>query len=234
MAVAKYNVKILAKEQPMEGYWLVSFERPEGFDYHAGQYISIKVNDEGQRRSYSLASFPEDTEKLQIMVDITPMGLGSVYINEIKIGEIMEILGPMGRFTLEETNMGGDVSELVFVATGSGIVPMRSMIRHLLTQKTEKKIVLHWGMRFENPFWEEEFVKLSQENQNFKFDLVISKPTERWTGCKGHVTDCLAVYEDFGKKSYYICGNQHMIMDVTMFLTQRGVLTQNIFFEKFY
>jgi Na+-transporting NADH:ubiquinone oxidoreductase subunit F len=234
MAVAKYNVKVIAKEKPMEGYFLVSFERPQGFDYLAGQYVSIKVSEDGQRRSYSLASFPEDQEKIQLMVDISPMGPGSVCVMELEVGDTLEILGPMGRFTFEETNFGGGVDELIFVATGSGIVPMRSMIRHLLNQKTEKKLTLHWGMRFEGPFWEDEFNKLSEDYSNFKFDLVISKPSEAWTGCRGHVTDCLAVYPSLTQKSYYICGNQHMIMDVSQFLTERGVPSQNIFFEKFY
>lgn len=233
MAVSKYQVKVLDKRELIKDYWLVTFERPEGFEYEAGQYVSLKVNEDGLRRSYSLASFPSVVDRLELLIDVSPMGIGSQFILSLSVGDLVEILGPIGLFTVKNTDLESG-KELIFVATGSGIVPVRSMINQMLKNGYSGKVILHWGMRYEGVFWGDEFENLKLKHSNFEYDLVISKPSDTWPKCKGHVTDCLEKYENLDSSLFYLCGSQPMINDVCKLLTDKGVLRESIFFEKFY
>lgn len=225
-----YLVKVLEKRKLAGNSWTIVFERPEGFEYEAGQYVSIKVSEDGQRRSYSLASWPTQ-ETLELMADVTPMGLGSTYLLNLNVGDVFEILGPMGMFVAK------DGIQKLMVATGSGIVPFRSMIHDLLETKGDKGLIrLDWGMRFETDlFWVEEFKELEKKFTNFKFDVVLSKPTETWNYCSGHVNDCLIKHQgDWRGWEAYLCGNQRMIAEVSALLQLKKIPRDKVYFEKFY
>jgi Na+-transporting NADH:ubiquinone oxidoreductase subunit NqrF len=91
-------------------------------------------------------------------------------------------------------------------------------------------------MRFRTDlFWLEEFDDLMKKYPNFKFDLVLSKPGADWTGCRGHVNDCLVVHHQaWTGGSAYLCGNQMMIAEVAELLENLGLEKSQIYFEQFY
>lgn len=227
----KYTIKVLGVRDLGDGFWSGKFEKPIGFDFQAGQYISILVDrDGGQRRSYSIASSPEQSD-LELAVDTAPMGVGSRYLLALKPGDEIEILGPLGRFTVVESS-----KNKVFLGTGCGVVPLRSQVRDLLVNKGFKgRIELQWGMRTEkNSFWKVEFEELQRQFPNFHFDLVLSRSDLSWLGCKGHVQDCLLKHGlDFNEWEAYLCGNSVMMADVTEKLAERGVSKEEIFQERF-
>lgn len=210
-------------------YLEIYFEKGDT-EYWAGQYVSVKVSEIGERRSYSLASFPNEEGDLRICVDTSPRGKGSLYLMSLKVGDEIETLMPMGRFVLSE-----DEITKVFIATGSGIVPMRSMIGQYLSSGGQQKVKLHWGMRHEHLFWTEDFSSREKKYPNFDYDVTISKPLGEWKGCVGRVTDCLVNhYDTFEGMEFYLCGSQAMINDVTQYLAEKGVTPEKIHFEKFY
>ena len=225
------SAKVIKKENLAKDFWLVTFEFENDYPFLAGQYVSLKVAADGTRRSYSIASAPNG-KRLQLMVDVGPMGVGSKYILGLEVGDNVEVLGPLGRFILGEAT-----KNVLFVATGSGIVPFRPMIRELLEKRSfTDEIHLDWGMRYEEDlFWTDEFKKLETDHANFKFDVVLSKPTKEWSACSGHVNDCLVKH----KASYlgweaYLCGSQQMIGEVAALLSGLGVAKEDIHFEKFF
>ena len=214
----------------------IAFKPETKLEYQAGQYLSLKVNDEGERRSYSLASWPSQPD-LELLVDTTPMGKGSRFVLDLKPGDEVSILFPLGRFTIEDTV--GQISDrkLLFVGTGSGIVPLRSMIHSLLEDKKYLgEIHLHWGMRYQQDlFWVKEFEKLSEEYPNFKADITLSQADDRWHACQGHVNDCLVKhYQSLAGWSAFMCGNKVMIEEVSKLLEEKGMASSQIFHEKFY
>jgi len=226
-------MRVLKKQNLAGNYWSVWLDGK--LDYEAGQYISIKVNDEGERRSYSLASYPGE-DGLQIVVDVTPMGKGSKYILELKEDDEVEVLGPIGGLEVAGADLGSETEGFLFVGTGSGVTPLRSMVFDLLESKKENRpIRLSWGMRYEKDlFWTEEFLELQKKYDNFKFDLVLSRPDGRWPHCVGHVEDCLVNHGlDFSKWQIYLCGNQEMIKEVEIMLREKGVAEEAINIEKF-
>lgn len=234
MAPEKMMAKLVEKKNLAGNFWSAKFDST--IEYKAGQYVSIKVNEDGERRSYSMASYPAE-KGIELVADVTPMGKGSMAILNLNEGESLEILAPLGEFFVSEEHRDDSTKGFLFVGTGSGIVPLRSMVMDLLEGKKEKRPVrLHWGMRYEkNLFWVDEFKALEKKYSNFTLDIVLSKGTDEWMGCKGHVNDCLvSCMEPPLGWQIYVCGSKNMIMDVNDLLVGMGVVAESIHHEKFY
>lgn len=236
MAVSKYQLKVSGKENLSTKFWSVVFEKPIGFEYLAGQYLSILASDQGERRSYSLASWPSQNQ-LEFIFDVKPGGLGSNLLVNLEADQEIEGMGPIGRFVVADTENLNETRKILFVGTGTGIVPLRSMIHDLLETKGFKgQVMLHWGMRLdEELFMLEELDGLKSKFSNFSYDIVLSSPSEKWPNCQGHVQDCLVGHgQNWQGWEAYLCGNQKMIIDVAALLQTQGILKEKIYFEKFY
>lgn len=207
---------------------------PNLVTFEAGQYTSVKVSPQGERRSYSICSVPDVTHQIQLLVDLKPMGVGSLFMKNLHYGDQVEMLMPMGRFVIPE-NL--PYEHLVYIATGSGITPFKSMIEdQLRVKQTTKQVTLHWGMHgIDDLFWLEYWQELATNYPNFHFHPVISEAPPEWTLCRGRVTDCLSVHTLPANAAFFLCGNQRMIDDVTKFLTETKQLDSAcVFTEKFY
>lgn len=224
------------KTQHTDKFVQYAFEldQPHRMEFVAGQYVSLKVSDHGERRSYSICSTPDIKHGFELLIDHSPQGLGSKYLENLQFGDTVNVLSPLGRFVVEERP---EEQALGFVATGSGIAPIRSMILdQLQVKKDTRKMVLYWGLRHESDmFWQLEFQELSETFPNFQFHPTLSKPeSEKWTLCNGRVTNCLNDHDLMPNAGYYICGNERMLHDVVDLLAQKGVPAENVHHEKFY
>jgi len=264
MSINKYKTRLSDKLFLTENgrFLYLKFEltEPNIIEFEAGQYVSIKINEQGERRSYSIVSTPDNTHGITLVAEMVSKGLGSEYLSGLEIGAEVEVLGPMGNFVVStsarqhvstndsqnvvETWKRGNVeTKMLFVATGTGIVPIWSMINDLLINKKEtRQMRLHWGMRSEEDlFWLDELEQLSEEHPNFVYDIVLSRPKEGWELCSGHVQDCLA--RDFGSASSpqvglaewegYVCGRPETVVSVIEKLKELGMAENNIYHEKF-
>lgn len=214
-------------------------EHPHTMQFQAGQYISVAVAENGDRRSYSLTSNPDNIHGFDLLVDHSPQGVGSQFMQNLQFGQVIQIMGPMGKFVVDRAKATDPVhpeKELVLIATGSGIAPFHAMVLDLLQDQAEtRKITLYWGMRHVHElFWQNEFQDLVESFETFSFHPVISQPIPQWTLCQGRVTDCLVGHELPPQAGYYLCGSATMITDVRALLESKGVLPENIHFEKFF
>lgn len=207
--------------------------KPYRLEFQAGQYISFNLGDE-ERRSYSIASMPQKNNAVEICVDVSPGGKGSTFLKNLKPGDEVDFMGPLGQFGIDKSEKE---KKLLLVATGSGIAPLRSMILDLLKEKQDKReIKLHWGLRYiEDMFWEEDFRRLQKYYLNFDFHLTISKPPKLWPLCRGYVTECIKNEDQLGPEwGVYLCGNKQMIEEATKLVIDMGVLKEQVHFEKFF
>lgn len=213
--------------------------KPNRIDFKAGQYVSVDVGD-GERRNYSIASKPEMNHGVEVLVDVTPGGKGSGFLKNLKPGDEVKMIGPLGGFGLDSRLDQGSgkpmEKKLLFVATGSGISPLRSMVLDLLeTKNDQREIWLYWGLRFvKELFWEEELRLKCQAFKNFNYELILSKPPESWPLESGHVGEQikeLGLGPDWG---VYICGNPKMMEEVKKICKEQGVPEDQVHFEKFY
>ena len=231
LGTAKLVDKIVHNHK-FEQYFF-EYVQPPTMNFKPGQYVSIQVSPHGDRRSYSLCNSPSKTHGFELLNDVTPQGLGTRFLQELPFGGETKILGPLGVFTMIE---GLGEETVVYIATGSGITPFRSMILDQLQNKRDaREIYLYWGLRHvDTLFWEDEFQELAQNFPNFHFHPVISQAVPEWPLCRGRVTDCLNVHALPEKAGFYMCGNAGMIKDVSELLLARGVKPEHIHHEKFY
>lgn len=229
-----------------ERFLYVRFElvKPDRINFLAGQYVSIKLGKSEERRSYSIATSPDNDHGFALVAEMLPEGKGSQYLKNLKRGDSVEVLAPLGRFTVTQLQSDLPVQadtvaqqKLLFVGTGSGVVPLYAMINDLLINRREMRpLRLHWGVRREEDiFWMDNFERLAEEHPNFVVDIVLSQPSPEWDLCSGHVQDCLK--RDFrgglsGWESY-VCGNTKMVEEVAQLLGELGIAEAEIHREKF-
>lgn len=179
-------------------------------EYNPGQYVTIII-DPQTRRQYSFASPNSNKKQFSIVVDVTPMGPGSQFLLGKQEGDLLEILAPLGTYHLDTPSQ-----PIVFIATGTGIVPFRTMIEEYLIHGGSQDIYLYWGLRFEEDiFWKELLTSWQETYPNFHYSVVLSKPKDTWGGKSGHVTEHVREeIESLPTHTFYLCGNRHMISDV--------------------
>ncbi|MBD3250384.1 MAG: hypothetical protein GF381_02340 [Candidatus Pacebacteria bacterium] len=212
-----------------------SFElkKPHRLEFQAGQYLSLDINQDGQRRSYSIISDPDIQHGVEILVDTSLEGPGTAFLQNLQFGQEVRLLAPLGNFTVDRS---GQEQALTFVATGAGVAPFLSMILDQLKNKKDTRpIMLYWGLRqVDEMVWEDDFAQWEKAYSNFKFHPVISQPVKEWPLCRGRVTDCLQIHQLLPESGYYLCGRQEMIDQVSELLQAKGVGVDKLHQEKFY
>lgn len=206
--------------------------------FKAGQYIAIEVTEmhngkaRQNNRPYSIVSPPEEDRVIKMCVNLVPGGPGSSRLHALKVGDELTFLHPFGYFTI---NVNSE-TPLLFVATGTGIAPIRSMIDHLINQGIERPMQLVWGLRSEGDlYYQEDFAILSQKYPFFEWVTTLSQARGNWRGAQGRVTEYLKNHPfEYENREAYLCGNMDMIREVRTMLLDRGMTKRAIHFEKFY
>lgn len=229
----KIQTKVLSKVKIAEDTYSLKFGMEGFWKFRPGQYVSLKVSEDGHRRSYSVASFQKGV--CELVVDTSPGGMGSKYVERLVEGDEIEIMAFLGRFVVEEKVFSAN-KEIVFIATGSGIVPFKSMVIDALEKGYSGKIELVWGVRFvQDLFWMEEFEKIKNQYKNFECTVILSKPDDSWSGREGHVGDVIKeMLGEWSSKSVFLCGASSMITETREKLAMLGTPVESIYFEKFF
>ncbi|WP_022850319.1 NADH:ubiquinone reductase (Na(+)-transporting) subunit F [Limisalsivibrio acetivorans] len=210
-------------------------------------FFDLKVKTEAKvSRAYSMANYPLEKGVLKLNVRIAmpprdkpdaPPGKGSAYVHSRKPGDKITITGPFGDFYARE----GD-SEMVFIGGGAGMAPLRSIIFDQLKRvNTDRKISFWYGARnLKELFYKEDFDKLEEEHENFKWFVSMSdpKPEDNWDSYKGYIHTIardkyLAEHPAPEDCQYYLCGPPPMLASTMDMLDQLGVEPENIFFDDF-
>lgn len=198
-------------------------EDARGVPFISGQVAMLRVSVE-EPAYFAFAGAPEDHE-LQILVKRT-IG-ASLELFEMKEGERVDLLNVVGHgFDLDQQK-GRD---LVFVAMGTGVAPLRSALRHVLNRKEDfGQLVVLYGARTPDDFcyrdetqsWEDAGVELRQ---------VISRPDGHdWSGPTGYVQTLLDhVLPDLKSPVALVCGSREMIEQTRDRLQQMGFASEAI------
>jgi CDP-4-dehydro-6-deoxyglucose reductase len=207
----------------------------ENLVFTPGQFVSVIERLDGKEitRAYSIAS-PRDGNRFALCLNRVVDGIVSPYLFQLKPGDEVEMGEPLGYFTLRHPG-----HRSVFIATGTGIAPFRSMLLEHLP-KTHPRITLLFGVRYEQGLlYRDELEHLAKQYDNFHFMPTITRPTEAWTGRTGrvqaHLDEALALqsYEDPSTLDVYICGLKEMVDDVRAELKKRGFDRKQIIYEKY-
>jgi NAD(P)H-flavin reductase len=144
-------------------------------------------------------------------------------------GEHVEVNQPLRYFTLRQPERPA-----VFIATGTGIAPFRSILLNALPQSAP--ITLLFGARHPHGvLYRQEFEELTQRHPHFRFVPTITRPDDAWPGAVGrvqaHLDVALAHHEI--TPDVYICGMKEMVDDVRALLKQKGFERKQIIYEKY-
>ena len=119
---------------------------------------------------------------------------------------------------------------IILIATGTGITPFRPMVHYLLENHLAQKVILIAGYKQEQDIlYDEEFKKLAEEYPHFSYQTVLSRSESKE---KQHVQDVLEHFF-IADADYYICGLKDMVFSVRDLLMQKGILLDNLFFERY-
>jgi NAD(P)H-flavin reductase len=192
-------------------------------EFIPGQVAVLRV--QGEEPAYfAFASAPDDPE-LEVLVKQKAGASNVIY--DMKVGDRVELTGITGHgFPLDKQKQ----RDLVFVAMGTGVAPLRSALRHVLKRKNEfGQLVVLYGARTPDDFcyrdetesWEDAGVELRQ---------VVSRPDGHdWSGPTGYVQSLLDhVLPDLKSPVALICGSQEMIAQTRERLLKMGFKPEEI------
>ena len=214
-------------------YW-ITLPEMESFTFKPGQFITLDLPIHEQRnkrwRSYSIASMPDDTNVIELVIVYVEGGLASKYIfNEIKEGSIFTLRGPQGIFVLPENIVDRD---MYLICTGTGIAPFRSMLRYINHhQLPHRQINLLFGTRTrEDLLYADEMRELEHMLPAFTYRPVLSR--EEWEGNTGYVHQ---IYEELcinRQPSYFmLCGWRAMVDEAKGRILKMGYDKKDIHLE---
>ncbi len=196
---------------------------PPDIAFQAGQFVSFEVPKPGLpfpvTRPYSIASPPSNPHVIELLFNLVPDGPGSSFLFSLETGDPVSFRGPAGTFVLRDY----PDRRLLFVATGTGIAPMRSMIQTRLPSPTP--VTLIWGLRHERDlYYQDELAALAARHPEFSYEITLSQPSPSWTGVTGRVQPLVerhtARVDDL---AVYVCGGREMIKSVTSLIQSRGI-----------
>ncbi|WP_456292379.1 FAD-binding oxidoreductase [Pseudomonas sp. AK106] len=197
--------------------------------YLPGQYLDV-IGEGGLRRSYSVANAPRDDGKLELQIREVEQGAMSRYwFGSAKPNDLLRLEGPLGTFCLRDKK----ASTLVFLATGTGIAPVKAILEQLQGNPdlvAGKKIFIYWGGRAVTDFyWAPRLDEL-----NAAFIPVLSRPDATWQGRTGYVQAALLDDGlDLTHAVVYACGSETMIHSAREALTSAGLPVKHFYSDAF-
>jgi CDP-4-dehydro-6-deoxyglucose reductase len=199
------------------------------FNFIAGQYIDV-IGPSGVRRSYSIANADFFDRLLELHIRAVNNGVMSEYwFNHAKTNDLLRLRGPFGTFFLRPSK---DI-DLIFLATGTGIAPVKSIIESLpgVNLKYQpKSVTVLWGGRVQKDI----YMDLNSLPGILNFIPVLSRADEGWVGVRGYVHDALiALKPDLENSSVYACGSESMIRSARSLLVKTGLSPNRFYSDAF-
>lgn len=240
--MAFYKVKLIKREEIADGTMAFRFEKPQGFEFKAGQFMEVallnppETDAEGNTRAFSIADAPSEPD-LMIATRMRDTAFKRV-LKTMPLGIEVQIEGPFGNFVLHN-----NISRpAIFLIGGIGITPIRSIVVEAAAQKLSHKIFLFYSNRQpKDAAFFEELKNLETKNLNYKFIPTMTdlpsqtSPSEVWEGEKRYINaEMLKKYlGDLQGSIYYSAGPQSMVAAMRKLVNSMGVDDDDIKTEEF-
>lgn len=201
--------------------------------FDAGQFFDLEIPGTTTTRSYSPANISNDRGELEFLIRIVENGQFSGWLkNQAHIGQKINVKGPAGIFGLKENGF----TPRYFVAGGTGLAPILSMVRRMQEWGDPQTCVIYFGVNTEEEvFYADELKRLEAEMPNLTVRICVWKASESWEGEKGSVVDILRrdLQGTGVGPDLYLCGPPGMVDAVYAVCAEAGIAQNKIFLEKF-
>jgi CDP-4-dehydro-6-deoxyglucose reductase len=196
----------------------IVLERVDGapFVFEAGQWVNLVLPlPSGEvRRAYSIASPPDGSPRFEIAVTRVQSGPGSTYLHALEPGVVLPTVGPQGFFTRPLEN----APPALFVGTGTGVAPLRSMLRTAIARGHTAPVCILFGVRSqEDILYRDELDRIAPEHSGVAIEVTLSRPDDSWKGRRGYVQlHVRELYERLASGSsvpphVFVCGLERMV-----------------------
>ncbi len=230
-----FKLVLKSKQEIAPKLYLFTFKKPQDFSYKAGQFMNLEIpslKDKGpsvSTRSMSLASAPYE-EDLVFAMWLTDSEFKQA-LNNLNPDDSISALGPLGHLTVDE----GNPNDLVLIAGGIGITPLRSIVLDQLSKNTKKNIYLFCSCpNKEKSAFSNEFMDI--KNPNFHFIPTLTQTEDpTWKGERGRINLSMLKkhLSSFDSKTFYLVGRPSMVKDILTFLKEFSVDPKNFKLEVF-
>ncbi|RYC47822.1 CDP-6-deoxy-delta-3,4-glucoseen reductase [Pectobacterium zantedeschiae] len=224
--------KVDSIEYPHEDIVIITLRLPPTANliFLPGQYLDLKY--QGITRSYSIASIPKNNSKIELHLKRVENGaMSSKVFSNLSANQLMQLEGPKGTFFYRNNESSGPI---IFLATGTGFAPIKSIVTDLLNNGVQRDIYIYWGNRKSSLFYDPSVELWESQHANVKCNLVLSQPEEGWNGRYGYVQEfVIADIGDLNTASVYACGSQSMIESAKALLIEKGLPTANFYSDAF-
>ncbi len=211
---------------------------PAEISFKPGQYVQLETPPYGKTpepvyRAYSIGSSPSENTAIELIIRLVPNGICTTFVFDVlKEGDSITMNGPYGDFYLRDTD-----TEIVFIAGGSGIAPIRSILYRMAEEGSPRKSSFFYGANeLRDLYLVEEMKAFEKRIPNFAYVPSIARPVpdEDWQGESGLVTEVVGRYvKDGSSIEAYLCGSPGMIDASIKSLKSKGVTDGHIFYDKF-
>ena len=163
----------------------------------------------------------ENVTDLMFTIRIFADGVISSHIPDLKTGDTVDVQGPYGKFTFDDT----DTHDIVLIAGGTGVSVLRAILMHVLEKKLPNKVHLLFSVLNHNEvIYKDELEQLAQQYPNFKYDLVLTQSEGDWYGYSGYINEGMfdELFAGY-KQTFFVCGPPPFIKLSEDILKSKGV-----------
>jgi ferredoxin-NADP reductase len=205
----------IEQEAPATRRFWIQMPEMSSFDFEPGQFVTLDlpIHEKPNKRwrSYSIASWPDGTNVIELVIVLLEGGAGTNYLfNQVGVGSELTLRGPQGVFTLPEPIE----RDLFFICTGTGVAPFRAMSHHILNHNIpHRDIYLIFGCRnFCDCLYQKELSELAERIPAFHYIPTFSREQAGPLIRTGYVH---AIYEEICQQkmpaNFFLCGWKNMI-----------------------
>lgn len=233
---ARFRGRIERIENPQPSLSLIRIrlDAPQAFSFVPGQftYLYHTKNGAEDRRPYSIANAPNPDGGLEFAVkSIAPEGV-SDWVGHRKPGDPVELSAALGSFHFASP----PDRPAVFLATGTGVAPLRAMLQERWAKNDAREAWLFLGSSHKDGLpYHAEFEAADRERPSFHYVPTLSRAdTYEWSGKRGWIQEpFLEAFQSRNDFDAYVCGVRRMVDDVVTLLKTRGVDPARIHFERY-
>jgi ferredoxin-NADP reductase/ferredoxin len=201
--------------------------------FESGQFMEIKIPGSDAWRAYSLANTSNWDGALEFLIRLRPDGHFSTFLREsARVGDTLTVRGPLGAFCIRESSL----RPRWFVAGGTGLAPVLSMLRRMAEYGENHDAKLFFGVEHERQlFLRDELEQLNAQLPQLATEICVARPTADWTGFRGTPVDALraALARSDTKPDIYVCGPPGLVKAVATVAADLGVPADHIDSERF-
>ena len=206
--------------------------RGQPFDYAAGQAVVIGSHGGESRKPYSIASAPDDALRdgfVELLVGVNGDGVAGPHL-ALEPGALVDVDGPLGAFTFPAAPVE---TRFVFIAGGTGIAPLRAMLRHAL-RLPHRNIGLFYSARTPEEFAFDTELRALAGTGEIELRQTVTRATQaEWTGARGRIDRAALSSLVHGAETLcFICGPAAMVDEIPRLLSEIGVPRDRIKIEE--